>query len=117
MELSRLLESLVEAARAVGVEVKSGPYRGAFPDGRAARGGMCVLRGRRVIVIDADTPLPDRIAVVAAALATLDLDAVELAPVVRATIGAHRARPLTVGRSAAAQRPLARARRRRDDED
>jgi len=112
MELSRLLESLVEAARVVGVEVRSGPYRAAFPDGRAARGGMCMLRGRRVIVIDADTPLPDRIAVVAGALATLDLDGIELAPVVRATIGAHQKSVSTAASVTVSPRPLARAKRR-----
>jgi hypothetical protein len=83
---------------------------------------MCVLRGRRVIVVDEAAPLPDRIAVVATALGTLDLEGVQLSPVVRATIGANRApdRPRADSTpppapAAPTPRPLARARRRREE--
>ncbi|AKT39057.1 uncharacterized protein CMC5_032030 [Chondromyces crocatus] len=58
-------------------------------DARRPRGGLCTVRGRRVILVDACAALPDRIATVAAALSRIDLDALYLPPIVRATIGAH----------------------------
>src|SRR5262245_31430655 len=58
-------------------------------DARHPQSGLCVVRGRRVILVDAGLPLPDRIATVTGALARVDLDAMYMPPIVRATIGAY----------------------------
>jgi hypothetical protein len=59
-----------------------------------------VVRGQRVILVDARAPLVDRVATIAAALAAVDLEHVFVPPIVRATIGAYqgeaRARPAPV---------------------
>ena len=111
MELTRLFEELTDAARKIGIAVRSEPFAAAFPDGRSLRGGLCTVRGQRVIVVDATAPLPDRIAVVASSLAKVDLEGVDLAPIVRATIGAHSRTAAPVEASRAA-RPLARTKKR-----
>lgn len=104
MELSRLLAELTAVAERAGLAVRSERLVAV-----ARRGGLCTVRGRRTLLVDASAPLPDQIAVIAAALATLDLDDRELHPVVRATIGAHRR---GAGPADARPRPRARARKR-----
>jgi hypothetical protein len=78
-------------------------------------GGLCVLRGKSVVIVDAALPLPERIATIAAALARVDLDHLYLPPVVRATIGAYQgdARRDTEPRDAPEPLPPVRARERR----
>ncbi len=71
------------------------------------RGGLCVLRGKSVIVIDSTLPLLDKIGVLSEALAMFDLEAIFVPPVLRARIEGRLERvvkPLA--------RPLARARAR-----
>src|SRR5262249_47690124 len=89
MELSRLLEELTLAARKVGITVRSEPFDSSLSDSKRWRGGLCLVRGQPVILIDSKAPLADRIAMLAAALATVELDHVFLPPIVRATIGAY----------------------------
>jgi len=111
VELTRLLEELTEAARRVGIVVRNEPFAAAFPDGSSARGGLCTVHGKRVIVVDSAAPLPDQIAVLASSLARVDLEGIFLAPIVRATIGAHRRAP-ALAEATRAARPLARAKTR-----
>lgn len=91
-------------------------------DMRRPRGGLCTLRGRQVILVDAGAALPDRIATVAAALSQVDLEALFLPPIVRATIGAHAVQGSAARRQAAAAPrapqplPPVRARHRGDDD-
>ncbi|WP_437332002.1 hypothetical protein [Sorangium sp. So ce394] len=89
MELSRLLDELTLAANRVGIAVRMEAFDPHLSDARNPRGGLCTVLGRRVILVDANASLPDRIATVAAALARVDLESVFLPPIVRATIGAH----------------------------
>ena len=123
MELPRLLDELTWAAARVGIDVRMERFDPNLSDARRPRGGLCVLRGRRVILVDAAAPLPDRIATVASALSQVDLDAIYLPPVVRATVGAYaRQGPAPPERPSAPARaghplPPVRARRRDDDED
>jgi hypothetical protein len=91
VELSRLLDELTRAAAKVGIDVRMESFDPNLSDARRPRGGLCVVRGRRLILVDANAALPDRIATIAAALAQVDLDAVYMPPIVRATIGAHAA--------------------------
>jgi hypothetical protein len=98
-------------------------------DVKRPRGGLCTLRGARLILVDAKLPLPERIATVAGALAEVDLDHLFLPPIVRATIGAYRGSSATPkdeswllprtaandgGRPPQTPRPPVRAKRRGD---
>lgn len=89
MELARLFEELVRAANKADIAVRSESFDPNLSDARKWRGGLCVVRGKRVIIVDQRAPLVDRIATVAASLASVDLEHVFLPPVVRATIGAY----------------------------
>ena len=109
MELWRLFDELAFAARKVGIEVRTEPFDPAVPERQGGRGGLCTVRGERLILVDARAPLPDRIAMIAEALARVDLDSVFLPPIVRATIGAygHHSEPMRA--SPLDRRPIVRA--------
>lgn len=89
VELSRLLDELTLAANRVGIAVRMEAFDPHLSDARNPRGGLCTVLGRRLILVDANASLPDRIATIAGALARVDLESVFLPPIVRATIGAH----------------------------
>lgn len=89
MELPRLFDELTRAAERAGIRVRSEAFDPNLSDVKRPRGGLCTLRGERIILVDAKLPLPERIATVAEALAGVDLDNVFMPPVVRATIGAY----------------------------
>lgn len=89
MELPRLFDELTRAAERAGIRVRSEVFDPNLSDVKRPRGGLCTLRGERIILVDAKLPLPERIATVAEALASVDLEAVFMPPVVRATIGAY----------------------------
>ncbi len=90
MELQALLEELIRAADRAQVVVRSEPFDPNLSDVRRPRGGLCTLRGQRILLVDAKLPLPERVATIAAGLAELELDPGPLSPVARATIGAYR---------------------------
>ena len=89
MDLGRLFDELVRAANKADITVRSESFDPNLSDARKWRGGLCVVRGKRVIIVDQRAPLVDRIATVAASLASVDLEHVFLPPIVRATIGAY----------------------------
>jgi hypothetical protein len=70
-------------------------------DELGARGGLCRLRGRSLILIDASLSLTERIAVLAGALSAFDVSLIHMPPVVRARIDSStvlRPSPLTRAR-------------------
>ena len=69
MEFGRLQQELITAARKVGITVRTEAFDPSMSDGRTWRGGLCVVRGQRVILVDARAPLVDREATIAAARA------------------------------------------------
>jgi hypothetical protein len=89
MDLARLFDELIHAANKADITVRAESFDPNLSDARKWRGGLCVVRGKRVIIVDQRAPLVDRIATVAASLASVDLEHVFLPPVVRATIGAY----------------------------
>jgi hypothetical protein len=101
MELWRLFDDLVRAAERLAVPVRAEPFDPGLAEGRRPRSGLCTVRGQRIILVDARAPLPDRVAIVASALASLDHEALYLAPIVRATIAAYR--PVSLGAPEAAE--------------
>ena len=101
MSPSELVSALEALAARLGIPVRYDVFDRGLSKGRTS-GGLCRLRGQPLIVLDASLGPRDHVATLAEALATFDLDAIYLPPLVRATIHAHgKARIL-------APRPLAR---------
>lgn len=90
MDLGRLYQELLAAARKLGIDVRSESFDPGLSEGSRPRGGLCVVNGKGLILVDARGALPDRIATVAGALSRVDIDGIYLPPIVRATIGAYR---------------------------
>ena len=89
MDLEHLYQELCAAARKLGVEVRAEPFDPGLSDAARPRGGLCMIHGKQLILVDSRGSVPDRIATLAGALSQLDLEAVFLTPIVRATIGAY----------------------------
>jgi hypothetical protein len=103
-ELAQALEAL--AAR-LGIPVRYETMERTVSSGRSG-GGLCRLRGQPIILVDQASGPHERIAVLAQALGTFELDGIYLPPLVRATIRAH-------GKGRVLEpRPLARAKNRDD---
>jgi hypothetical protein len=112
----RLLAELEALAARVGVTVRAEPFGRGLLRGR---GGLCWVRGSPLVVMDEALPVPDRIAVLARALAKLasegrfDPESVHMSPAVRACLeagGAKRAHTAAVGPRARRRPGLARTR-------
>lgn len=118
MELGRLFEELQLAANRVDIAVRIERLRPGPTEGGEPRGGLCVLRGSRVILVDDRGTLTERIATLASSLAKVDLEHIYLPPVVRATIGAHRQglAEASAPSPSVEPRPLAKARHRPGDD-
>ncbi|HEY7652962.1 MAG TPA: hypothetical protein VIG07_09090 [Methylomirabilota bacterium] len=67
MDPQHLLDELLQAAKRLGVEVRSE----LFETPAAMGGGLCLVRGEHLVLIDQRAPLPDRLLVVARALVDL----------------------------------------------
>jgi hypothetical protein len=89
VDLARLFVELNTAAERAGIEVRMDTFAKQLSDVKSPGGGLCVLHGKRVIIVDASLPLPERVATIAEALARVDLEHLYLPPIVRATIGAY----------------------------
>ncbi len=87
MDPEDVLRELEALAGRLGVLVRFEPF-----DLDLGKGGLCRLRGRPLVVIDARLPLLDRIAVLSQALACFDLEAVYLPPLLRARLAEKGAR-------------------------
>jgi hypothetical protein len=75
MEPSEMVAALEDLAAHLGVEIRREFTNGA--------GGLCILKGRRFLVIPADATPDEQIDVMASALAGLDTEDVYLVPAVR----------------------------------
>jgi hypothetical protein len=87
MDDQHLLEELLRAAERPGVTVRVEPFETPAIGGE----GSCVFRGDRIILIDAQAPLRERIAALTGALAELETDTVFMVPEAREAIEAMRA--------------------------
>jgi hypothetical protein len=98
-----MLDELERLAARLGVEVR---FESLLPPVEG-KGGLCVLRGTKLLVIDSRLALEEKIGVLAEAMATFDLDAMYIPPLVRERVTKRNApaRPPA--------RPLARARMRK----
>jgi len=80
-----LLRLLEEQVARCGLELRSEALAN-VEDLSQARGGLCTINEKRVVFVDSRAPVPERIAVLASALASLDLGGVFLPPAVRRAI-------------------------------
>jgi len=87
MEPQDLLEELLHAARRLGVEVRTEP----FETPAAMGGGLCIVRGASLVLIDQRAPLADRLRALARALGDLGSDRVYMAPEARELVESSRA--------------------------
>ncbi len=84
MELSLRLEALLAVAEQAGIEVRAEPMGG-------EGGGLCVLRGRRVLFVDTSADLATRYDRTLAAVAPMEaVDQCYLVPEVRQDIERQR---------------------------
>jgi hypothetical protein len=91
MDTQQLLDELVQAAGRLGVEVRTEP----FETPAAMGGGLCVVRGAHLVLIDQRAPLVDRLRALARALGDLESEAVYMTPEARELVeGARPARRL-----------------------
>lgn len=99
MTPERLYQSLDDLLTRLGVPVRCEPFDPKMFGDLTSHGGLCRVHQQTVVLVDCKAPLVDRIAVLATAAATLDIESVFVAPAVRAVIEAHgkrggrRARP------------------------
>ena len=82
MDDQHLLDELLQAAQRLGVEVRLEPFETPATMG----GGLCVVRGEQLVLIDQRAPLVDRIRALARALAELQSETVYMAPDARELI-------------------------------
>jgi hypothetical protein len=105
---TQLVSALEAVAARLGIAVRYEVMDRALSP-RQPGGGLCRLRGQPMILIDAELGPRERIAILAQALGTFDLDSIYLPPLVRATIRAHGSTRILE------PRPLARAKPSRSD--
>lgn len=79
MDDQHLFDELLRAAERLGVEVRMEPFETLAVVG----GGLCVVRGAPLVLIDQRAPVPDRVLALARALAELGSDSVYMAPEAR----------------------------------
>lgn len=82
MQPEHLLDELLQAAARLGVEVRLEPFETPATVG----GGLCVLRGEHLVLIDQRAPLPDRVRALARALGDLHSETIYMAPEARALV-------------------------------
>jgi hypothetical protein len=85
----RVLAELEALAARLGIAVRAEPFGKGVLEGR---GGLCWLDGKPLVVMDQTLTVPERIAVLAAALAAarFDLEVMSVPPAVRERIEAAR---------------------------
>jgi hypothetical protein len=86
---ARVLAELNALAGRLGVAVRAEPFGKGLLQGR---GGLCRVDGKALVVMDEKLGVPERIAVLAEALATFDLEAVTVPPAVRELLARQAAR-------------------------
>jgi hypothetical protein len=86
MDDQHILDELLHAAARLGVAVRIEPFETPATRG----GGLCVVRGETLVLIDQRAPLPDRLRALARALVELQSETVYMTPEARELIEAVR---------------------------
>ena len=90
VEPRRLLDELFKVAKKLGLEVRVEPFSAPAP--RVGAGGICRLRGRQVVLIDATAGMVDQAIAMAEALGRFELESVSMAPEARRIVESTRVR-------------------------
>ena len=93
MSPERLYQYLEELLFRLGVPVRSEAFDPRMFGDLSSKGGLCRVRGSTVVLVDAHAPLVERVAVLATAAASLDIERIFVMPAVRDVIEAHGIRP------------------------
>jgi len=93
LDLPHVYEQLEALLVRLGVPVRCEPFDPRVFHDLNAHGGMCTLKGSTMVLIDANAPLPDRVAVLAGVLAGFDLEGIFIAPQIRKVIEAQGLQP------------------------
>lgn len=80
MEAQHLFEELVRVAEKLGVEVRVELFETPASEG----GGLCILRGEHLVLLDARAPLEKQTLALAQALSTFETEIIYMAPEARA---------------------------------
>jgi len=96
---TQLVAALEGVAARLGIPIRYEAMERTQP--RRPSGGLCLLRGRPIILVDGSLGPQDRVVILAKALAQFDLEALYLPPAVRAAIRLE-------GKQTLEPRPLAR---------
>lgn len=86
MDETALLDMLLDLAGRLGYEVHRTPLNPRDQE-HTTRSGACLLRGRRLILLDREAPPGDQTAALAAALRTENLEGIFVPPAVRQLLG------------------------------
>ena len=87
MDTATKLLLLEQLAARLGVEVR---YEPMSQDRAAVAGGLCRLRGRTMVIVDAKAPLAEQVGVLLDALSELDTDTVFVPPLIRRALARRR---------------------------
>jgi hypothetical protein len=82
MDENSLIDLLEELAEGFGVKIRHEAIR-QDEDAVYLSGGLCLLRGEYVLIVNSNATVRDRISMLATALKHFDLDKVYIRPVVR----------------------------------
>jgi hypothetical protein len=89
----RCYEALETLLGRLGVRVRCEPFDPRLFGDLGARGGLCRIRRERVVLVDANLGLAERVGVLAGALARFDLEAVYVPPKLREIIESRGSAP------------------------
>lgn len=109
MKPSEIFRALEAAAFAIGVRVRLD--RIPLSSEKRPAGGLCRIHGRAFVLIDAGLPWPDKIAILARALAGFDLRGTTLPDDALALVDRERRRAAAARQNVGPLKPLARTRR------
>ena len=85
MDEDAVIEQLEELARGFGIEIR---YEPIVIEEEAINvvGGLCKLRGEKILIINSKAPVRDKIQALARALSNFDLDQIYIRPAIRALL-------------------------------
>ncbi|MEI7894778.1 MAG: hypothetical protein WCI05_16900 [Myxococcales bacterium] len=83
----QIFAELQKLAKRLDIVVRSEPFELRVLEGR---GGLCWLRGQPTVLMDSESPLVDKIGVLAEALAAFNVEVLYLPPIVRRRIARPR---------------------------
>jgi hypothetical protein len=85
MDEDVVIEQLEELARGFGIEIRYEPMS-VDEESINVIGGLCKLRGEKLLIINAKAPARDKIRALAQALNHFDLDLIYIKPAIRALL-------------------------------